>query len=142
MKDRGSTCKFQKKRFALYEIYTLTLCYSYLHEKQTSRIQSLSILYAHFTSTTSWVSQRALVAKFYGRLQLIRSVLRAIILKFSVLKFFCNCNFVGLLHHPFWLQFVSGLKWYLFFTFQSTLFTLGSLMRVQYPKCAYGPNPI
>ena len=31
-----------EKRFAHYEIYTWTLCNSYLHEKQTSRIQSLS----------------------------------------------------------------------------------------------------
>ena len=31
-----STC------FAHYEIYTWTLCHSYLHEKQTSRIQSLN----------------------------------------------------------------------------------------------------
>ena len=30
-----------EKRFAHYEIYTWTLCHSYLHEKQTSRIQSL-----------------------------------------------------------------------------------------------------
>ena len=34
-----------EKRFAHYEIYTWTLCHSYLHEKQTSRIQSLIILY-------------------------------------------------------------------------------------------------
>ena len=31
-----------EKRFAHYEIYTLTLCHSYLHEKQTYRIQSLN----------------------------------------------------------------------------------------------------
>ena len=31
-----------EKRFAHYEIYTWTVCRSYLHEKQTSRIQSLS----------------------------------------------------------------------------------------------------
>ena len=30
-----------EKRFAHYEIYTWTLCHSYLYEKQTSRIQSL-----------------------------------------------------------------------------------------------------
>ena len=30
-----------EKRFAHYEIYTWTICHSYLHEKQTSRIQSL-----------------------------------------------------------------------------------------------------
>ena len=32
-------------RKALFEIYTWILCLSYLHEKQTSRIQSLSKLY-------------------------------------------------------------------------------------------------
>ena len=32
-----------EKRFAHYEIYTWTLCHSYLHEKQTSRIQSLNL---------------------------------------------------------------------------------------------------
>ena len=31
-----------EKRFAHYEIYTWILCLSYLHEKQTSRIQSLN----------------------------------------------------------------------------------------------------
>ena len=30
-------------KYAHYEIYTWTFCHSYLHEKQTSRIQSLSI---------------------------------------------------------------------------------------------------
>ena len=30
-----------EKRFAHYEIYTWTLCHAYLHEKQTSRLQSL-----------------------------------------------------------------------------------------------------
>ena len=34
-------CVNFEKRFAHYEIYTWTLCHSYLHEKQTSRIQSL-----------------------------------------------------------------------------------------------------
>ena len=33
-----------EKRFAHYEIYTWTLCHSYLHEKQRSRIQSLNRL--------------------------------------------------------------------------------------------------
>ena len=33
-----------EKRFAHYEIYTWTLCHSYLHEKQTSKIQSLKHL--------------------------------------------------------------------------------------------------
>ena len=35
-------CVNFRKRFAHYEIYTWTLCHSYLHEKQTCRIQSLS----------------------------------------------------------------------------------------------------
>ena len=32
-------------REALFEIYTWILCLSYLHEKQTSRIQSLYIVF-------------------------------------------------------------------------------------------------
>ena len=36
-----------EKRFAHYEIYTWTLCHSYLHEKQTSRIQSLIGILRH-----------------------------------------------------------------------------------------------
>ena len=39
-----------EKRFEHYEIYTWTLCYSYLHEKQTSRIQSLKRMWiVHFS---------------------------------------------------------------------------------------------
>ena len=52
-------------------------------------------------------SPRAHVAKLYGRLRLIRSVLRAS--KFFVLKIDWNCNFRGLLHLPFWLQLVMAL---------------------------------
>ena len=51
-------------------------------------------------------SSRSHVAKFYGRLQLIRSVLRASTLNFRVFKIHSNCNFVGKLHHPFWLNLV------------------------------------
>ena len=40
----------------------------------------------------------------YGRPRLIRSIWRAS--KFSVFKIDWNCNFVGLSHHPFWLQLV------------------------------------
>ena len=50
-----------------------------------------------------------------------------------------NCNFVGLLHHSFWLQLVFGTFGSTFSTFETTLFGEGSLMRVQYPKYAYGP---
>ena len=60
-------------------------------------------------------SPRAHVAKFYGRLRLIRSVWRAS--KFSVFKIDWNCNFVGLLHHPFWLQLVLALFGHYFSTF-------------------------
>ena len=49
-------------------------------------------------------TQRAHFVKFYSRLRLICSVWRAS--KFSVFKIEWNCNSVGLLHHPFWLQFV------------------------------------
>ena len=48
------------------------------------------------------------VAKIYGRLRLIRSVLRA--WKIFRIKIDWNCNFVGLLHHPFWLQLVMTLS--------------------------------
>ena len=47
-----------------------------------------------------------------------------------------NCNFVGLLHHPFWLQLVLARLGYLFSTIR---FGYGSLKRVQYSNCAYGP---
>ena len=42
-------------------------------------------------------SPRAHVAKFYGRL-------------FFRIKINGNCNFVGLLHHPFWLKLVLELS--------------------------------
>ena len=32
-------------------------------------------------------------------------------LKFSVFKIDWNFNFMGLLHHPFWLQLVKALDW-------------------------------
>ena len=54
--------------------------------------------------TTEVLVLRAHVAKFYGRLRLICSVWRAS--KVSVFKIDRNCNFVGLLHHRFWLQFI------------------------------------
>ena len=59
-----------------------------------------------------WTSEspRAHVAKFYGRLRLIRSVWRAS--KFSVFKIDWNCNFVGLLHHPFWSLLFNFLSLY------------------------------
>ena len=69
---------------------------------QTCSIKSKKVM----TKRTS-ESPRAHVAKFYGRLRLIRSVWRAS--KFSVFKIDSNCDFVGLrvvLHHPFWLQLV------------------------------------
>ena len=59
-------------------------------------------------------SPRAHVAKFYGRLRLIRSVWR--VSKFSVFKLDWNCNFVDLWHHPFWLQLHFGT--FLVITFQ------------------------
>ena len=57
----------------------------------------------------------SIIAKFYGRLRLIRSIWRASI--FSVLKINWNCNYVGLLHHPFWLQLVLALFGRYFSTF-------------------------
>ena len=56
-----------------------------------------------------WTSEspRAHVAKFYGRLRLIRSVWEHQNFPY---KIDWNCNFVGLLHHPFWLQLVLALS--------------------------------
>ena len=67
-----------------------------------------------------WTSEspRAHVAKFYGWLRLIRSVWRAP--KFCVFKINWNCNYVGLLHHPFWLQLVLALFGHYFLTFYTT----------------------
>ena len=59
---------------------------------------------------------RAHLAKFYGRLRLILSVWRAS--KFCVFKIDRNCNFVGLLHHPFWLQFILAPFGHNFSTFK------------------------
>ena len=66
------------------------------------------------------------VAKFYGRLRLISSVLRAS--KLSVLKIDKDCNFMGLLHRHFSLQLVLvflGIAWQ---KFHKILGGLGSLM--------------
>ena len=51
-------------REALFEIYTWILCLSYFHEKQTSRIQSLSKVsrfgyeISVFKYTTGWYSEQ------------------------------------------------------------------------------------
>ena len=57
-----------------------------------------------------WTSEspRAHVTKFYGRLRLIRSVLRAS--KFSVLKLIEIVILWVFLHHPCWLQLVLALS--------------------------------
>ena len=82
------------------------------------------------------VSSRAHVARFYVRLQLSRSVLRAS--KFSVLKFIEIVIFgvysPSLLLSVCFSTFVISL-----FNFLATLFGYGSLIMVQYSKCAYGP---
>ena len=54
-----------------------------------------------FGLNCTWTESRmAHVGKFYGRHRLIRSAFGA----FFVQKTYWNYNFVGLLHHPFWLQ--------------------------------------
>ena len=58
--------------------------------------------------------------------------------RFESIKIFCvkidrNCNFVGLLHHPFWLELLLALLGHYFSTFSTTFFGEGSLTRVQYP---------
>ena len=75
------------------------------------QIEHSYIWHAHITSTTWWVSllvdqsfPGAHVAKFYVRLQLICSVLRAS--KIFCVEIYWNCNFVDLLHGiPFGFSF-------------------------------------
>ena len=40
-----------------------------------------------------------------------------LVFKFSVLKIDINCNFVGLLHHPFWLQLILAPFGHFYSTF-------------------------
>ena len=60
--------------------------------------------------------------------------------RFKSIQIFCfridwNYNFVGLLHHPFWLYLVSELLGITFLlVIKTTLFGLGSLTKVQYPN--------
>ena len=88
-------------------------------------------------------SPRAHVTKFYGRLRLIRSILRAS--KFSELKLIE----IVILWVYYTIPYGFGLFrhfWASLFIFLNTLFGLELLTRVQYLKCAYGPyckfNPI
>ena len=67
-----------------------------------------------------WWTRESPMPKFYGRLWLICSVLRA--LTFSLFGNDWYCNFLGLLHHPFRLQLVfttfliTSLSWWGFST--------------------------
>ena len=73
------------------------------------------------------------VAKFYGRLRLIRSILRAS--KFSVLKL----TEIVILWVYFTIPFgFSLIKHFLDITFQILLLCLARITdEVHYPKCAY-----
>ena len=57
------------------------------------------------------------LTKFFGRLRLIPSVLRAS--KLSVFKINWNCKFVGLFHYPFRLQLDLALLTHHFSTFNN-----------------------
>ena len=67
---------------------------------------------------------KAHLAKFYCLLRLIGSVWKAS--KFSVYKIDWKCNFVGFVHHPFWLQLVFGT----FFAITFQLFKLSLLLSI------------
>ena len=92
-----STCKIcnMKRRF---ERQNLMFTYGLVHAK-------VSLFYL----------MCVIGCQFYGRLRLIRSVWRAS--KFSVFKIDRNGNFVGLLHHPFWLQLILAPFGHYFSTF-------------------------
>ena len=81
----------------------LKWCLHLSSSKSLFIFQLLGECYCWWTSE----SPRAHVAKFNGRLRLIRSVLRAT--EFSV-KIDWNCVFGGLLHHHFWLRLVLALS--------------------------------
>ena len=120
----------------------------------------LDSLYIFIISTTWWVSllvdqspPRAIVATFYGRLWLICSESVEIVRVYWVdvtaggpvniecfrVKIYWNCNFVGLLHHQFWLQLVLALSWHHFQTFGINFVWLMIIDEVSVPKCAYRP---
>ena len=82
-----------------YHVLQYENCYNYAYEvnlKCTSKVFVVKIS----------VNDR-LLRRFYGRLRLIRSVLRAS--KFSEWKIDWNCNFVCSLHNSVWLQLVLAL---------------------------------
>ena len=83
----------------------------------TSWLKSLFIFQLLGVCHCMWTreSQKALVAKFYGQLRLIRSVLRAS--KLSVFKTEWNRKLVGISYHPFWHQFIFGTFWTSLFNF-------------------------
>ena len=87
--------------------------------------QKVVLFVSIWISTTWWVS--LLVDQWVPEgtcSQVLRSTsvdswrLRAS--KYTVFKIDWNCNFVGLLHHPFWLQLVLALFGYYFSTFYTT----------------------
>ena len=61
----------------------------------------------HIYRMASKESPRAHVAKFYDRLRLIRSVWEH---QNFYVKIDWKCNFMGLLHHPFWLYLNLALS--------------------------------
>ena len=56
------------------------------------------------------------------------------------LNFNKNRNVVGLLNRPVWLQSTSARCWLKPYGTVQASFAKGSLMKVQYPKLAYGPS--
>ena len=76
------------------------------------------LYFNHSAECHCWCTRefpRTHVAKLYGQLRLISSVLRAS--TFSVFKIDWKCNFVVLLHHQVWLQLVSVPFWHHLSTF-------------------------
>ena len=71
--DRGSTCKFRNARSALFKFTLGSSVASFLHEKQTSRIQSVYLYFNYFIKIVPfWLRNiRFLIQNtrslFYGR---------------------------------------------------------------------------
>ena len=69
---------------------------------------------SHFSCTSD-------ILEFESVTQNGKLIWHLIVSKFSVFKIDWNCNFVGLLHHPFWLQLVLALFCHHFSAFYTCL---------------------
>ena len=118
------------------------------------RVQRSNVLYWHANpvfgdNAMNWCKfcsmEEVIEYHFYSRLRLFCSVLRAS--KFSVFEIEWNCNFVGLLHNPFWLQLIQAFLGITLQPFVSLLLYLakdhhggGNLPWIWVRMCGWSPR--